>query len=108
MMEIGVEEASDASSACSVRRGWRWMSNCRACSRRCCPAKRETRKLSVRDARKVLFNQEAEKLIDKEKIQRTAIERVEQSGIVFLDEIDKVAGHRKQARSGREPAGRAA
>jgi ATP-dependent HslUV protease ATP-binding subunit HslU len=56
------------------------------------PTKRETRKLSVRDARKVLFGQEAEKLIDKDKIQRTAIERVEQSGIVFLDEIDKVAG----------------
>jgi len=60
------------------------------------PTKRETRKLSVRDARKVLFSQEAEKLIDKEKIQRTAIERVEQSGIVFLDEIDKVAGPQSQ------------
>jgi ATP-dependent HslUV protease ATP-binding subunit HslU len=56
------------------------------------PSRRETRKLSVRDARKVLFSQEAEKLIDREKIHRTAIDRVEQSGIVFLDEIDKVAG----------------
>jgi ATP-dependent HslUV protease ATP-binding subunit HslU len=56
------------------------------------PTRRETRRLSVRDARKVLFAQEAEKLIDKDKIQRTAIERVEQAGIVFLDEIDKVAG----------------
>jgi ATP-dependent HslUV protease ATP-binding subunit HslU len=56
------------------------------------PSRRETRKLSVRDARKVLFGQEAEKLIDKEKIHDTAIDRVEQSGIVFLDEIDKVAG----------------
>ncbi len=56
------------------------------------PSKRETRKLSARDARKVLFNQEVEKLIDKEKIQRTAIDRVEQAGIVFLDEIDKVSG----------------
>jgi ATP-dependent HslUV protease ATP-binding subunit HslU len=56
------------------------------------PTKRETKKVSVRDARKLLFAQEAEKLIDKDKIQRTAIERVEQSGIVFLDEIDKVCG----------------
>ena len=56
------------------------------------PSKRETRKLAVRDARKVLFSQEADKLIDKEKIQRTAIDRVEQAGIVFLDEIDKVTG----------------
>ena len=44
----------------------------------------------------MLFAQEAEKLIDKDKIHRTAIERVEQSGIVFLDEIDKVAGTDKQ------------
>jgi len=56
------------------------------------PSRRDTRKLSVRDARKVLFEQEAEKLIDRDKISRTAIERVEQSGIVFIDEIDKVAG----------------
>src|SRR5688572_24482208 len=60
------------------------------------PTKRETRKMTVRDARKVLFAQEADKLIDKEKIHRTATERVEQGGIVFLDEIDKVAGTDKQ------------
>ena len=56
------------------------------------PTKRETKKVSVRDARKILFAQEAEKLIDKDTIQRTAIDRVEQAGIVFLDEIDKIAG----------------
>jgi ATP-dependent HslUV protease ATP-binding subunit HslU len=56
------------------------------------PSKRDTRRLSVADARKVLFAQEAEKLIDRDKIHRTAIDRVEQSGIVFIDEIDKVAG----------------
>jgi ATP-dependent HslUV protease ATP-binding subunit HslU len=60
------------------------------------PTQRETRRLSVGNARKVLFAQEADKLIDKERIHRTAIERVEQSGIVFLDEIDKVAGSDKQ------------
>ena len=56
------------------------------------PSRRDTRRMTVRDARKALFNQEAEKLVDKEKIHRGAIERVEQSGIVFLDEIDKVCG----------------
>ena len=55
------------------------------------PSKRETRRLSVADARKILFQQEAEKLIDKNKIYAQAIERVEQSGMVFLDELDKVA-----------------
>ena len=56
------------------------------------PTKRETRKMKVADARKLLFGQEAEKLIDKDKIQRTAVERVEQQGMIFLDEIDKIAG----------------
>jgi ATP-dependent HslUV protease ATP-binding subunit HslU len=56
------------------------------------PAKRETRRMAVRDARKVLFGQSAEKLIDRDKIHRTAIDRVEQSGIVFLDELDKICG----------------
>jgi ATP-dependent HslUV protease ATP-binding subunit HslU len=60
------------------------------------PSKRETRRMSVADARKVLLGQEAEKLIDKDKIHRTAIERVEQTGIVFVDELDKVAGPDKQ------------
>jgi ATP-dependent HslUV protease ATP-binding subunit HslU len=56
------------------------------------PTKRDTRKLAVRDARKILFSQEAEKLIDKDKIHRTATERVEQQGMIFLDELDKIAG----------------
>lgn len=56
------------------------------------PSKRESRRLSVGEARHVLFAQEAEKLIDRDKIHRTAIDRVEQSGIVFLDEIDKICG----------------
>ena len=55
------------------------------------PSRRETRRVSVREARKVLFAQEAEKLIDKNKINETAVARVEQGGIVFLDELDKVA-----------------
>jgi ATP-dependent HslUV protease ATP-binding subunit HslU len=56
------------------------------------PTKRETKRVPVSAARKLLLAQEAEKLIDKDRIHRTAIERVEQSGIIFLDEIDKIAG----------------
>jgi ATP-dependent HslUV protease ATP-binding subunit HslU len=50
------------------------------------------RRLKVPDARKVLQEQEAGKLIDMDRVQRDAVTRAEQSGIVFLDEIDKVAG----------------
>ncbi len=54
--------------------------------------KRTTQKMKVRDAREVLTSQEAEKLIDRHQLSREARSRVEQSGIIFLDEIDKVAG----------------
>ena len=54
--------------------------------------RRKRRKLKVKDARTVLKEQEIEKLIDAQKVAREAIRRVEQSGIIFLDEIDKVAG----------------
>ena len=56
------------------------------------PVKRESKRVPVADARKLLLAQEAEKLIDKDRITRAAIERTEQSGIIFLDEIDKVCG----------------
>jgi ATP-dependent HslUV protease ATP-binding subunit HslU len=56
------------------------------------PTRRETRRLPVSDARKVLLAQESEKLVDRDKINHNAIDRVEQSGIVFLDEIDKICG----------------
>ena len=56
------------------------------------PVRRESRRLCVREARKVLLVQESEKLVDRDKIQQQAIERVEQSGIVFLDELDKICG----------------
>jgi ATP-dependent HslUV protease ATP-binding subunit HslU len=60
------------------------------------PTQKESRRLTVAQARNVLLNQEAEKLIDREKVTAAAIERVEQSGIVFIDELDKVAGPAKE------------
>ena len=60
------------------------------------PTQRETRRLNISEARKVLLQQEADKLIDRDKVTSTAVERVEQGGIVFIDEIDKVAGPAKE------------
>lgn len=48
-------------------------------------------KMKVKDARKILCEEEAAKLINNEDLKQKALERVEQSGIVFIDEIDKVA-----------------
>jgi ATP-dependent HslUV protease ATP-binding subunit HslU len=50
------------------------------------------RSMKVADAFEYLIQEEEQRLIDMEQVQRTAVERVEQSGIVFLDEIDKIAG----------------
>lgn len=56
------------------------------------PRRVKKRKLPVREARKVLAQQEAQKMIDMEEAQQEAVERAEQAGIVFIDEIDKVVG----------------
>src|SRR5438876_1990094 len=61
--------------------------------------KTRRKKMRVGDAREVIIQEEAEKLVDQQNINREAIDRVEQSGIVFLDEIDKIAG-RQQASHG--------
>jgi ATP-dependent HslUV protease ATP-binding subunit HslU len=50
------------------------------------------RKMKVSEAFEYLIQEEEQRLIDMEQVQRIAVERVEQSGIVFLDEIDKIAG----------------
>ena len=52
---------------------------------------KKMRKFKILNARKILREEEASKLIDDEKIKSSAIESVEQNGIVFLDEIDKIA-----------------
>jgi ATP-dependent HslUV protease ATP-binding subunit HslU len=60
------------------------------------PKKKKKRKTSIREARKILAQEEAEKLIDMEAVQKEAIQRVQESGIVFIDEIDKIAGVKSQ------------
>jgi ATP-dependent HslUV protease ATP-binding subunit HslU len=55
------------------------------------PKKRKKRKLTVREARKILTNEEAQKLIDMDEVTQEAVNRAEQSGIIFIDEIDKIA-----------------
>jgi ATP-dependent HslUV protease ATP-binding subunit HslU len=62
------------------------------------PKKKKKRKLTVRDARKTIIQQEAQKLIDMDEAVSEAIVRAEQSGIIFLDEIDKIAA--KESGSG--------
>ena len=54
--------------------------------------RRRSRQVSVKDARRLLTQEEANKLIDLDEVIEQGTQRVEQSGVVFLDEIDKIAG----------------
>jgi ATP-dependent HslUV protease ATP-binding subunit HslU len=56
------------------------------------PKRQTRRKMSVREARRYLMSEEAEKLIDHDEVQREGVWRAENAGIVFLDELDKIAG----------------
>lgn len=57
--------------------------------------KTKTKKLKIKDAQKIILAEEADKLLDEEKMIETAIHAVEQNGIVFLDEIDKICGRQE-------------
>jgi len=57
------------------------------------------RRMKVKEARELILEEEEKRLVDMDQVSRLAVERVEQSGIIFLDEVDKIAGRE----SGRGP-----
>ncbi|TRZ65804.1 ATP-dependent protease ATPase subunit HslU [bacterium] len=59
------------------------------------PKKSKKRKLTVAEAKKVLTQEESQKLIDMDNVIKEAVQKVQNSGIVFIDEIDKIAGSNK-------------
>lgn len=61
------------------------------------PKKKKKRKTKIAEARDILANEEAQKLIDMDNLHKEAVSRAENSGIVFIDEIDKVAGGNRGA-----------
>jgi ATP-dependent HslUV protease ATP-binding subunit HslU len=61
------------------------------------PKRTKKRKVKVPEAMNILVQEEAEKLVDMDKVVKLAIERVEQAGIIFIDEIDKIAGRESTA-----------
>ena len=69
---------------------------------------KKKRKMKVAEAFEYLIQEEENKLIDMDQVTRTAVERAEQMGIIFIDEIDKIAGARVRARAGRIARRRAA
>ncbi len=61
------------------------------------PGKKKKQRVKVPEAIKLLEQEEAQKLIDMDEVVKDAVRRVEQDGIIFLDEIDKIAGREKMA-----------
>ncbi|HPY95145.1 MAG TPA: ATP-dependent protease ATPase subunit HslU, partial [Clostridia bacterium] len=61
------------------------------------PRKTKLRRVKVKEARKILIEEEAQRLIDMDAIREEAVRRSEQDGIVFIDEIDKIAGRSSQS-----------
>jgi ATP-dependent HslUV protease ATP-binding subunit HslU len=66
------------------------------------PKKTKKRKVTVDEALRLLKMEEADKLIDEEKVTKLAIQRTEQTGIIFLDEIDKIASRQGEGQRGAE------
>ena len=64
------------------------------------PKRKKKRTVKVSEARRILLEQEFDKLIDLEDVNADALERVEKLGIIFLDEIDKIAGARGEGSAG--------
>jgi ATP-dependent HslUV protease ATP-binding subunit HslU len=61
------------------------------------PKRKKKRTVKLAEARRILLDEEFEKLVDQEEVTTDALDRVERLGIVFLDEIDKIAGERGQS-----------
>jgi ATP-dependent HslUV protease ATP-binding subunit HslU len=66
---------------------------------------RKKRRVTVEEAREILTQEEAQKLIDQDQVKEDALERVQQAGIVFVDEIDKVAAGTRTRDEGGQGAG---
>ena len=62
------------------------------------PRRTKRRKVKIPEAREILTGEESQRLIDMDRVIKSAIERVEHSGIIFLDEIDKIAGRESSGR----------
>lgn len=91
IIEIEVEDNSPSMLDFLAGQGNEQMGNMQEMFGSLLPKRTKKRKLPVKDARGVLIQEEAQKLMDMDEVIQESIHRAEQSGIIFIDEIDKVA-----------------
>ncbi len=92
VIEIDIEDAMPNMFDMLAGQGNEQMGNIQEMLGNFLPKRTKRRKLPIREARKALIQEEAAKLIDMDDVNQEAVRRAEQSGIIFIDEIDKVAG----------------
>ncbi|HET9001706.1 MAG TPA: ATP-dependent protease ATPase subunit HslU [bacterium] len=94
MVELDVEEASSPMIEVFSGQGAEEMGiNLQDLVGNILPRRRKRRRMTVPEALRVLTNEEAQKLIDTDEVVREGVRRAEESGIIFIDELDKIAGH---------------
>ena len=91
-MELDVKDRAPTFEITTNAASKRWTSTSRTCCPACSARRTRKRKMRVGEALDYLVQEEEQKLIDMDQVTRIALERVERSGIIFLDEIDKIAG----------------
>lgn len=91
MVEIEVEDAVSPMLDLFSGPGQEQLGNMQEMLGQFLPKRRKKRRLTVKEARKVLVQEEANKLIDMDDVVSESVRRAEQSGIIFIDEIDKIA-----------------
>ncbi len=91
-VEVELEDTQQAASMPGVPGMEEMGANLQDMFKQFMPKKKVRRKLTVREARRVLAEEEADRLIDHDAAAREAVHRAETSGIVFIDELDKIAG----------------
>jgi ATP-dependent HslUV protease ATP-binding subunit HslU len=98
LIEIEVEEQQNAAIGILPGMGPEGMGNLQEMLGNLLPKQTRRRKMTVREARKVLIQEEASRLIDMESVTSEAIHRAENHGIIFIDEFDKIAGKEAHGR----------
>ncbi|MCL6637708.1 MAG: ATP-dependent protease ATPase subunit HslU [Alicyclobacillus sp.] len=97
LVEIEVEEQASGMLGFLPGMGPEGLGNLQEALGNLLPKQLKRRKMTVREARKVLTQEEAQKLIDMDAVTAEAIYRVENHGILFIDEMDKIAGRERHA-----------
>ncbi|HEX3865545.1 MAG TPA: ATP-dependent protease ATPase subunit HslU [Gemmatimonadaceae bacterium] len=95
-IEVEVPQSAPMFDVLASQGGNEGMDNISDMLKEMMPKRKKKRTVKISEGRRILFEQELEKLIDLDDVTTDALDRVEKLGIIFLDEIDKIAGERSQ------------